>query len=172
MEVFIEYMVKRKKTAIDYLKVALSLFAGFFVIFVLLNFVFVKIIGTFVMLAIVGVIYLLYYLITSINLEYEYILTNTDIDIDKIINAKKRKRITTVNLKAVECFGNKKSAEYNRYSNSQNIKKLFACHDFSDENNCFVVFKSGEQNLMLLFDPNEKIIERIKALNPQKVFMV
>lgn len=171
MEVFIEYMVKKKKTVTDYLKVILLLFAGILAVFVLINFMFIQFIGTFALLAAVGVVYLLCRLVTSINVEYEYTLTNFDIDVDKIINAKRRKRVTTLNLKSTEAFGNKKSPEFDRYYNLPNIKRIFACRDFSDDGTCFAVYKEGEQSCILLFDPNEKIAERIKAINPQKTFL-
>lgn len=171
MEVFIEYMVKKKKTPADYLKVVLFLFAGILAIFILMNFMFIQFIGTFALLAAVGVVYLLCRLVTSINLEYEYTLTNFDIDVDKITNARRRKRLTSINLRAAEAFGNKKSPEFGRYYNLPNIKRIFACRSFSDENTCFIVYKDGEQSTILLFDPNEKIADRIKALNPQKTFL-
>lgn len=171
MEVFVEYMVKKKKSPLDYLKVALLLLAGLFVVFILMNFILIQFIGTIVLLVIAGIVYLVYRLVTSINLEYEYILTNSDIDVDMIINARRRKRMTTVNLRSVECFAQKKSPEFNRFSNSQGIKKLFACRDAADDNTCFVVYTEGEQTKMLFFDPNEKIADRIKTLNPQKTFL-
>ena len=147
------------------------LLAGLFVVFILMNFILIQFIGTIVLLVIAGIVYLVYRLVTSINLEYEYILTNSDIDVDMIINARRRKRMTTVNLRSVECFAQKKSPEFNRFSNSRGIKKLFACRDAADDNTCFVVYTEGEQTKMLFFDPNEKIADRIKTLNPQKTFL-
>ena len=41
-----------------------------------------------------GVFYLSWYLMTSTSVEYEYIVTNNDMDIDKIVGQRKRKRLT------------------------------------------------------------------------------
>ncbi|UKI37385.1 MAG: DUF6106 family protein [Clostridiales bacterium] len=48
--------------------------------------------SSFVLLIDAGVVYGAYILITHFNVEYEYILTNGDIDIDKIIAKKKEKK--------------------------------------------------------------------------------
>lgn len=172
MEVFIEYMVKRKKTAADYMKVMCVLFGGLLVIFlatVLLSPI--PFVGSFVFLIVAGIIYFMYYLVTSINLEYEYILTDTELDVDKIINIRRRKRMTTVNIRGVDCFGRVSSPELKRYSENAKIKKLYACRDIRDDETKFVVFTSNEEVKLLFFDPNEKITDRIRTLNPQKTYI-
>ena len=52
-----------------------------------------------------GVFYLSWYLMTSTSVEYEYIVTNNDMDIDKIVGQRKRKRLITVKLNTVTEWG-------------------------------------------------------------------
>lgn len=172
MDVFVEYMVKRKKNITDFLKV-IGVLIGGFVLMLVLGSVFgaLPALGSISLFILAGIVYLMYYLVTSINLEYEYILTGTELDVDKIINVRKRKKMTTVNIRGIECFSKLKNAEYNSYKNDSGINKIYACIDKNDLETYFVVFFEKEKKTMLLFNPNEKIADRIKTLNPQKTFI-
>jgi len=173
MEVFIEYMVKKSKKPSDYLKVMGVMLGGFILILFVMGFLgtMVPFLGSFVLLISVGIIYLMYMFITSINIEFEYILTDSELDVDKIINVRRRKRLTTVNIRGVDCFAKISSPEFNRYNSNAKVKKIYACRDVKDSETCFVVFTSNDETKMLFFNPNEKISDRIKTLNPQKTYI-
>ena len=49
-----------------------------------------------------GVIWLLVWMLQGASVEYEYIVTNDDLDIDKIIGKRKRKRMVTISLRSVQ----------------------------------------------------------------------
>lgn len=53
----------------------------------------------------IGACYLAYLLLTGTSVEYEYIVTNNDLDIDKISGKRKRKRLITVKLNTVTEWG-------------------------------------------------------------------
>ena len=53
----------------------------------------------------VGALFGLVWLLTGMSYEYEYILTNDDLDIDKITGKRKRKRLITLKMNTVEEFG-------------------------------------------------------------------
>lgn len=53
----------------------------------------------------VGGVYLAYLLFTNTMVEYEYIVTNNDLDIDKITGKRKRKRLITVKLNTIRDWG-------------------------------------------------------------------
>lgn len=46
-----------------------------------------------------------YLLITTRNIEYEYIVTNNELDIDKVMSKKGRKHLVTVDMSNVKCMG-------------------------------------------------------------------
>ncbi len=52
-----------------------------------------------------GALYGGYYLVTSMYVEYEYIITNGEVDFDKIIAQRSRKRLCTVKLETATAFG-------------------------------------------------------------------
>lgn len=53
----------------------------------------------------IGGCYLAYLLFTNTFTEYEYIVTNNEMDIDKIVGRRKRKRLITVKLNSVSQWG-------------------------------------------------------------------
>lgn len=73
--------------------IALSIFAA-----IMFSFTPIIIIG-------IGACYLAYLLLTGTSVEYEYIVTNNDLDIDKISGKRKRKRLITVKLNTVTEWG-------------------------------------------------------------------
>ena len=81
MDVFIEKLVKRQKTIVDILLIILII-AGT----LLLSYLIMMFIPQFAMILIIGLFYLAYVLISKLNIEYEYALTNGELDIDMIIN--------------------------------------------------------------------------------------
>lgn len=57
------------------------------------------------LLVIAGAIWVASYLWKGLDTEYEYIVTNDDLDIDKISGKRKRKRLISIDLKSVDDFG-------------------------------------------------------------------
>lgn len=169
MDVFIEYMVKRKKSALDYAKILATLIAGLVVIYVVATiFTMIPFINSFILIAIAGVIYVMYILITSVNLEYEYIITNDELDVDSIANRRKRKQLTTVNLRHIECRGKISDKSFENYFHNKSVKKIYACKDIKDPETYFMVYYNNDNKNMLLFNANDKILKRIEVLNPQR----
>ena len=171
MDIFIEEMVERKRTAKDVAIVFGLMVLSVIFAYLLLVEVFSLIpqLGSVLFLLTAGVIYIAYRFSMSLNVEYEYLLVKNEIDIDKIMNRKKRKRLTTVNLKGLEAFGRcGGNREYERLSGDISVKKIYACKKKNDENNYFVVYFENSMRVMTVFSPSEKIVEVIEKLNPKR----
>ena len=70
-----------------------------------------------------GLIFLIYYIITLRNIEYEYAVTNGDLDIDIIINQSKRKRLFSASCKEFEAVARVDSPQYTqKIKNCKNVK--------------------------------------------------
>lgn len=172
MDIFVEQLVKKKRGIKDLLTVLASIL-GMLVVLWIVPFAFVIPGVGFALFALCVIfIYLLYFLITSINQEYEYCFTNGILDVDKIINMRKRKKMLEINVRKMEMMGSKTSAEFGKYMADSNVKKVYACTHKAAEDLCFLVFpEESGKNIMLLFNPNEKIIDAIRRYNPQKVVL-
>ncbi|MBE7032213.1 MAG: FHIPEP family type III secretion protein [Ruminococcaceae bacterium] len=173
MEIFIEEMVKKHKDGLYFAKLfALGVVCA--VIVALLMGVVLPIFpgfGSIIFLLSAGCVYGAYYLIIAEELEFEYSLVNNEIDIDKIVNRKKRKRITTANLRTLESFGTAKNPDFARYLRDAGVKKLYACRDKNADDVFFLVYSENTVKKMLIFTPSEKIIDIIVKYNPKKVLI-
>lgn len=173
MDIFIEEMVKKQKNGVYYAKLlGLGLLCAFLV--ALLVGVILPIFPGFapiIFLAAAGCIYGTYYLVTAEALEFEYSLVNNEIDIDKIVNRKKRKHVTTANLRALDGFGTAKNPDFARYLRDSGVKKLYVCRDKNADDVFFLVYSENTVKKMLIFSPSENIIDIIVKYNPKKVLI-
>lgn len=164
MDLFCEQIVKKNKTTIDIIKLVLIFFATIIVataVFLLSSNYLAPIIG----IILAGfVIYIGFFFISSTNCEFEYIVTNGEIDIDKIIAGRKRKRLASTSVKSFSAFG--KLDENTPKFNGTIIK---ACDNISG-NLYYAEFKHKKHgNVRLIFSPNEKTLNHIKPFIPRRI---
>ncbi|MBQ2669114.1 MAG: hypothetical protein IJF56_10855 [Clostridia bacterium] len=166
-DIFVEYMVKKKMGAKD---IAISI--GVSMLGALLIFVSILLAGVTPMIpfiVICGVIYGVYWVISSRSVEFEYSVTNGDISIDKIINRKSRKRLTSFDAKAIEEMG--KYTENEKKLRSRRVDKtIFASDTDEGKDAWYVIAKSRKTGLTLLvFSPNDRCIEAIKPFMDRRL---
>lgn len=162
MDIFIEQLVKRKKTARDFI-VVLLLILSFFVIIglafflsALINFYFM-IVGFFLLMADV---YAAWYFITGLNVEFEYSVTKNTLTIDKVIAKRKRKRVIEIKIGDIEEMCQIKKREINR---KKCDKILFTGEsEFGDD--LYQMYLNTEKYgyTLIMFSPNEKVLNGMK----------
>ncbi len=165
MDVFFEQIVVKQNTSADLLKKIGLVVATLLVIFICLFILPIipgvvgQIFGSFGIFLAAGAVYGSYYLLSSMSIEYEYILTNGEIDIDKIIARKRRKRLITINVREFTEFG-----VYDASKNYGNVQStILACSTQNDHDNYYAILdhtKFGKT--IVVFTPNEKILTNLK----------
>lgn len=165
MDVFCEYMVKRKKTGMDLLYefmclfVALCLSAFIFVLF------FGRIMG-FEVFLIAGVWFLAIRFLGKANIEYEYTLTNNILDIDRIMAKKTRKRVISIDFAEIEeC----RYAEAKDKDRNVSFKTMDMSGDLAEDGVYLIDFSKDGEKCRAFFRPNGKILNNLKMMNPRKV---
>ena len=151
MDTFFEQIISVKKTGKEIAYILGIWFAAF--ILCALAFLF-PILGSLTPLLIAGIIFGAFKLTVLFNVEYEYIITNGTMDIDKITNKSSRKRLHSFELPNVT-----RIEKFNRgILNGINQKEvLFACNP-EDENAYFLVAeKEGKKATYLVLSPDERI---------------
>lgn len=171
MDIFSEFMVKRKRRPADYIKVALCIVIIIGMLLIMPFIARIPFVGIILFLACAGVIYFMYNIIISINLEYEYIFTNGELDVDKIIAARRRRRVTSLNARAIEIMASVNSDKIEKYLKDSSIKRKYACTSPEDKGVYFVIYSDEKNKNMLIFNPNDEIKDGFRRLNPQKVFI-
>ncbi len=172
MDIFIEEIVERKRDfksiAASFGIVLLSVLAAFIITAVLPS-VLPILMGIAPFLAI-GVFYLAYRLVVSQNVEFEYSMINTEIDVDKIINRRNRKKLTTAKVTGLEAYGvcGTERDDFNRYLSDISVKKIYAAAEKNSDSNYFVVYMSDCVKTMLIFSPSEKMINNIEKFSPKR----
>lgn len=170
MDVFVEQMVVKRKTGKDLARTAACALGGAIALFLIVSFL-GQFLGVLSFLIVAAVFYLLYQVVIGSNIEYEYSFTNGAMDVDKIIAARRRKRLTALNAREIEMMGTKRNSGFEGYMKNGEIKKVFACASIDDDDVYFVLYTEDGVKKLLLFNPNERIRDGFRRLNPQKVFL-
>lgn len=150
MDTFFEQIVAiRKSTKTIFLFVLVWLIAIFICAFFFLT----GLLGSFILFLVCGVFYGAYKISTLMNVEYEYIITNGTLDIDKIINKSSRKRMLSIELSTVS-----RIEKYNPVAVSKlDSKRLTIACNLSDDAYLLVSEKEGKGVNYLVFAPEERL---------------
>lgn len=162
MDTFIEQIIKKRFSALDYLIIAGELLAG--LVLLLSCWVFMPVLFSIIFVA---VCVAEYYLLTSRNLEYEYSVTNGDITIDKITNKRSRKRLITMDAHDIESMGKFKPEDHAQ--KSYDFKLVASENGFSDKSWYFFGHHTKKGNVLVVFDPNDTVLASIKPFLKRQV---
>ena len=164
-DTFVEQLViiksssKVKAVKIGLWAVCSMLAAGLIVLSVLkMSFAF------FLLLIAAACFFCAYYMCGQLNIEYEYILTNRDIDIDRIVNQRKRIRMASFTVSDIEDI---EKYDPNRHFQEKNgrINVYFGCTP--DENAyAFKVKHPKNGHYILVLTPNDDLKNGLKKFLP------
>lgn len=167
MDTFMEKLVTKRKKLADNFIIAGIIFGAMILIMLSLSIQAINQLGLGVFFA-AGIAYFAYRLITSKNVEYEYTVTNGELDIDKITSRRKRKRLFSASCKEFDILSRVKS---NSFSQSvQSIKKRIDATSSIDSPDAFFATLNykGEKTL-LIFEPDERMLNNFKIYIPRKI---
>ena len=162
MDTFFEQIIPVKKNGKAAAAIIGIWLAAFIVCFLLI--MFMPFLGTFSLLLAAGALFGAYKLCTRFNLEYEYIVTNGTMDIDKIINKSSRKRILSFELATVSRIEKFNPAQLS----GVNAKELFITCNQDDPGAYLMVSASeGKGTSYLVFAPDERVRSAIVKFVPK-----
>jgi len=156
-DVFKEQIVKRKQTGKDTLiRIALivAVIAIFFIAF--------SLIPQFSPIITAAAAFGAFYLLSFRKIEYEYVFTNGELDIDIIYNRSRRKRMFTVNVKSFEIMAHVEDMNHaGSFSNAQETRDYSSGETLANTY-AFLVNKDGKQ-MKVIIEPNEKMLAAISS---------
>lgn len=160
-QLYAEAGVKRKDTAAT-MAIRVLMFLGVIVgvIGILLNPI-VRYIG----FALIAVIFIMF---PKLNVEYEYVYVDGQLDFDKILGKAKRKHILRIDFDEVEIMAPLNSHSLDSYTYVKCEQKDFTSRS-KDAKPYVIVATKDNKKLMILFEPNEKMIGMIKQKSPRKL---
>ena len=161
-ESYVELLVKKKKTPKDSILKGLMI-AGI-VILVLIGLVI-----PLVLIAAIALGVLAYFKMPGLDLEFEYLYVNGELDIDKIMSKVKRKRVGSFDISKAEMVAPVKSHELDYYRQSTDLK-VVDCSSGEDHANVYgMVIKDEKGMKLVLFEPNQEILDDMRRIAPRKV---
>lgn len=167
MDIFVEQIVKKETSGKDWaLRVIIGIGMGILGAASLFIFMIIPFLG---LLLLFGVIWGGCQLMTNTDCEYEYIVTNGEIDVDKIIAKRKRVRLITAKASAFEAFG-----KYENAPDTDNSVTTVSAVGVPETDSELKVWYADLKhpsagNVRLIFSPNEKVIEAITPFLPRQV---
>ncbi|HEY8349379.1 MAG TPA: DUF6106 family protein [Clostridia bacterium] len=168
MDTFMEKLVTRKKTLTDHLITIGAVVGSALLILLALSIPILIQLGLSIVLA-AAAAYLGYRVITSRNIEYEYIVTNGDLDIDMIVSKRKRKRIFSANCKEFDIVSPVKSSHFDQ--SVQSIKnRIDASSSIDSPDAYFITLNYNGERTLVIFEPTEKMLNNFRLYIPRKVF--
>lgn len=161
---FIEKIVRRRKSIFEILLFFLIIFSTFVITYLSLVYI-----PQFTLIITASLIFLAYILMTRKNIEYEYAVTSGTLDIDMIINQKERKSLFCANCKEFDVVARKNSPQY-----TDQINKCKSVFDYTSRNKnadvWFISMVRGGKQTVILFEPLGQMIDDFTIFIPGKVF--
>ncbi|MDF2472508.1 MAG: hypothetical protein K0R21_290 [Anaerocolumna sp.] len=159
-EIYAEAGVKKEKSASV---VTIRLIMLFIVVIsVALSFI-----NTIALMVAVIFIALTIYFYPKLNVEYEYIYCDGQLDFDKIMGNSRRKTIVRIDFEQVDIMAPEGSHALDNYNNVKTVK------DFSsgrkDAKRYVIIAKGEADKIRIIFEPNTNMINCIKTKNHRKV---
>lgn len=128
---------------------------------------------------------LAYVVFPRLNVEYEYVFVDGQIDFDKIMNGEKRKRMARIDFDQVVVCAPQFSHALDGYrrdgiptynysslpsvSNNQSDAKPVTKEDGSSVKVWGIVTTAGEKNAVYYFEPDENMVQKMKQKSPRKI---
>ncbi len=151
MDTFFEQITSMKKSG----KEIAAIIGIWFLAFIICGFLILfPILGSFGILIVCGVLFGAFKLSAFFNVEYEYIITNGTLDIDKITNRSSRKRILSLELSTVSRLEKFNSHQLNGIDAKAVV---IACNTNDGEAYFLVAEREKKGSAYLVFAPDERL---------------
>ena len=168
MDSFKEQIVKKNPTTKDRTLKSLIMTVGIFlaIVIVLFSFMYMPMVAAFSIFIAAALVYGAFFLAQRFDVEYEYIFTNGEMDVDKIIAQRSRKRLVTIKMNTATAFG---VADEN-YTVDTDKTLVLANSNFADDTDYYIEFSHKSLGASsIVFTPDEDMLELIKPSLPRQL---
>jgi hypothetical protein len=165
-DVFKEQIIQRKQTARERIfRILLMVGAGIVFFLAITQ---IPMVGPIVGFA---ACFAAWYLMSFLNVEYEYVFTNGDLDIDVIYNRSRRKRLFTGQVNSFElmCHVDDK-VRIGEFASAQETRD-YSSGVVGENSYAFLTIHNGKR-VKIIIEPNEKMMKAISTvLTRRKLFL-
>ncbi len=162
-DAYAEWLVKRKTPAYNYvLKAAIILLC-------VLSF-FLAMISVFGLVVLVVVGIGAYFVLPQLSLEFEYLVVNDQLTIDKVMGQTKRKKAWEGTLAQIQIIGPTDAYQVKDYDKQATKVLDFTSHQPGARVYAIIHQDSGALT-KILFEPNDRILNLLRQRSPRKVIL-
>jgi len=160
-DIFKEQIVARKQTNKD-----LAIRICLVVVVALVFLVTITILNALGIIITIAVGFGAFYLMSFLRVEYEYIFTNGELDIDAIYNRSRRKRVFSAYVKNFELMAHVEDMVHTGSFSSAQETRDYSSGDIKENTYAFLINTSGKR-LKVIIEPNEKMMDAISKAIPR-----
>ena len=103
------------------------------------------------------------------KLEYEYIFTSGDLDIDVLIGNYKRKTKMSLSIEDITLVAPENSHELDGYRKNPNIRHYDFSANHAMQTDYIIIGNWNNQHIYVKFTPNEQLLDAMFRTSPNKV---
>lgn len=107
----------------------------------------------------------------KLNVEYEYVFVDGQIDFDKITGKSKRKTVMRIDMEQVEIVAPEGSHALDSYTYVKLENKDFTSRDKASKP-YIIIFNDKEKKYRIAFEPTEKMLSMMKQKGPRKIAQI
>lgn len=164
-DLYVETLVKKRTTATDMLKKAglilLTAAAAFVALFLSIWFI----------AAVIGLGVACFFLLPTFDVEFEYLLVNRELDIDKIFSKSRRKKAEQFHLEEMELFAPVKSSRLDSYKNNMQLRVKDYSSQSGEEGVYAMIIRDDRGVYKVLLEPDAAMLDAMRKTFPNKVFV-
>lgn len=112
-----------------------------------------------------------YFVLPKLDLEYEYLFVNGEMDIDMVMAKSKRKRVKSFNVTEAELMAPLTSHRMDYYNGNHRMKVLDYSSGNAEHKRYAVISRDGEATCKIIIEPDEKLAALMRNCAPSKVFL-
>lgn len=166
-DIYVEQLVRRRRGAKDIiLRVLVVVLAVFLSVVILLVAPRLAPFSMIFYLLFALVVYAAYMLFVSFKVEYEYIITNGDVDIDKIVAQRRRKRLLSFSCKNVQEIGVYEADKLH----GTKFDSSYYVQDASAGEVWYIIYSNpGKGRVLLVFTGFDRVLDAMKPFLPREL---
>lgn len=170
-DVFYEMSVYSLSSASNFL---FALYAGLAVILGICSFLLLLLSGManmimFVFAIICGLLCALFYFLAQrVKIEYDYTLTNSTLDIAKIMNGKNRKKLASIEVPSIIEMQPITADKFQKIFEDRAIRKVNMFLNKGTHLYYMLIVKDNKQ-IAVVFEPDQQLVEYMKLFNPENI---
>ncbi len=117
---------------------------------------------------VLGVVFWIFVL-PKLDVEYEYLYVNGELDIDAIYSRQKRKRIASYDMQELELMAPTKSHALDSYVNGQGVKIKDFTSGRPDQKSYTLVLNKEKGREIIQVEFDDDVVNDIRRISPRKV---